>query len=96
VGNDQQEGDTRKGDIIIADNQWIPNRYSPLPVPSLNTQGVLLHAFTDTPMHLIPLAVGKAVFVCFLTWLARPGQKKAFITIPQLLTEDLNFLILPW
>jgi hypothetical protein len=86
------EGDTRKGDIIIADNQQNPNRYTALPVPSLYSRGVPLHAFTDTPMHLIPLGVGKAVFFRIMTWLARWGRKKAFITIAQSLMEELNVL----
>jgi hypothetical protein len=67
------EGDTRKGDIIIADNQQNPNRYTALPVPSLYLPGVPLHAFTDTPMHLTPLGVGKAVFFRIMTWSARRG-----------------------
>jgi hypothetical protein len=40
--------------------------------------------------------VGKAVFFCIMTWSARLGQKKAFITIAQLLMEELNVLKLPW
>jgi hypothetical protein len=90
------EGDTRKGDIIIADNQQNPNRYTALPVPSLYPRGVPLHAFTDTPMHLIPLGVGKAVFFRIMTWSARRGRKKAFVTIAQSLMEELNILKLPW
>jgi hypothetical protein len=90
------EGDTRKGDIIIADNQKNPNRYTALPVPSLYSRGVPLNAFTDTPMHLIPLGVGKAVFFRIMTWSARRGRKKAFITIAQPLMEELNLLKLPW
>jgi hypothetical protein len=65
-----KEGDTRKDDIIIADNQQNPKRYTALPAPSLYLCGVPLHAFSDTPMHLIPLGVGKAVFFHIMTWSA--------------------------
>jgi hypothetical protein len=47
-------------------------------------------------MHLIPLGVGKAMFFRIMTWSARRGRKKAFITIAQSLMEELNVLKLPW
>jgi hypothetical protein len=63
-------GDTIQGEAIIADHVLNPKRYTPLPLPSLYSRGVPLHAFNDTPMHLIPLGVGKAVFFRIMTWSA--------------------------
>jgi hypothetical protein len=68
----------------------------PLPIPSLFTRGVPLHAFTDTPMHLILLGIGKTVFFRIMTWSARRGCKKVFVAIAKSLMEDINPLKLPW
>jgi hypothetical protein len=61
-------------DHVIADQLQNPTRYLPLSIPSLYTRGIPLHAFTDTPMHLIPLGVGKTVFFQIMTWPARRGH----------------------
>jgi hypothetical protein len=92
--NDQRN--TVRSDQIIADQLINPNRYLPLPIPSLYTRGVPLHAFTDTPMHLIPLGIGKSVFFRIMTWSARRGRKKVFVAIAKSLMEDINSLNLPW
>jgi hypothetical protein len=78
---------TIRTDQLIADHLQNPTRYMPLPIPSLFTRGVPLHAFTDTPMHLIPLG---------MTWSARRGCKKVFVAIAKSLMEDINSLKLPW
>jgi hypothetical protein len=52
-----------------------------LSIPSLCTRGIPLHAFTNTPMHLIPLGVGKMVFFWIMTWSARRGRKNVFVAI---------------
>jgi hypothetical protein len=60
-----------------------------LSIPSLYTRGIPLHAFTNTPMHLMPLGVGKTVFFRIMTWSARRGRKKVFVAIAKALMEDI-------
>jgi hypothetical protein len=88
--------DTVCAEILIANQLQNPIRYLPLKIPSLYSRGVPLHTFTDTPMHLIPLGIGKSVFFRIMTWSARRGQKKVFVAIAKLLMEDINSLRLPW
>jgi hypothetical protein len=88
--------DTVRAEALIADQIENPKRYSPLTIPSLFTRGVPLHAFTDTPMHLIPLGIGRATFFRIMTWSGRRGRKKAFVSIAKALMEDLNSLKLKW
>jgi hypothetical protein len=91
-----EERNTVRADHVIADQLQNPTRHLPLSIPSLYTRGIPLYAFTDTPMHLIPLGVGKTVFFWIMTWLARRGRKKVFVAIAKALMEDINSLKLPW
>jgi hypothetical protein len=54
-----EEHNTVCAEHVIADQLQNPTLYLPLSIPSLYTRGIPLHAFTNTPMHLIPLGVGK-------------------------------------
>jgi hypothetical protein len=91
-----QHYDTVRAEALVADHLKNPSRYLPLPIPILYTRGLPLHAFPDTPMHLISLGLGKAVFFRIMTWAARRGRKKIFVEIAKSLMEDLNSLKLPW